>query len=71
MGGGGGFYANDIEDGLNHDDEETFDAGFSHIEFNDSEDGQMSNTLGLIHPASEGKDTSHRGQPLQEPEYVK
>lgn len=39
--GGGGFYANDIEeDYFDHDDdEEAFDTGFSHIEFNDGEDG--------------------------------
>jgi len=43
---GGGFYSNDIEGMLDdHEDE------FSHLEFNES----RSNTLGLIHPPSEGK----------------
>lgn len=71
--GYGGFYQNDLgEEEFEHSSEgegSEFDASFSHQESINAH--QSSNTLGLIHPISEGKDTSHRGDLMPEPEFVK
>ena len=67
-------YFNEMDEDEDEDENEVEGAhrDFSHTEFNNiSDDGQSqsSNTLGLIHPAHEGKDTWHSVKPA-EPEYV-